>query len=269
MNKKWYGGVVCHGAVLWLSICLSFGAELTQAEYEDNRVIIRTWNYVLGASKNPLQPERFGHASIEIPKLDEYISLWPGKPNHPKAWDVRPGRFNTLIGDYFGEEKEWANHVVCLYSLNIAKMRDAFDEIRQQVQADPDGNTTGWAVLGDNILFSKGSLQHSCASLALALLKAGDVENYFLRSAIPCKTKMSYTMASPKEKTVKTEQPFVTPNNIADIALKARKMERSRYPNIKSIPLFRQQIKVTDADIDYLEEESPNEHESPGTCTML
>ncbi len=247
-------------------------AMLTTEDYEKNRVIVRVWHFT---GINPNEGERVGHVSVQIPSFKDeeggYISFWPERQRRA-FFDLVPGKFNGLIKDYDDEEAP-PDTIVSLYTLNPGKIKERFLEFKERVKNDSDGKETGWAICGDCRFVSKGSQQHSCASIALTLLKSGDLSDLFLSSVLPTKQKVSYSLQSPADKVVKTNPSIVCPNDVADIAIKARKLERTTFNTIQKIPLYEDRLdlrKISPFYKYHLEKESPYVHEAPpGLLTIV
>lgn len=140
---------------------------------EQNRVIIRIWmphvngqeSTAIKAIKNIYKGNEanVGHTSIETP--NQYASIWP----HPDAnvaniFKVYQSNLHSLADDERAEDGK-CDIVVCLYSLNIAAIEDAFKEVRR--------TNLGYVLSGDFSLAEDGG--QSCCGLTNALLRRGGI----------------------------------------------------------------------------------------------
>ena len=261
-------------------VSASSQAELSKEEYQQNRVVVRVWHYDVDIKK--LDVRRVGHVSLQFPSQYEnenYVSFWPAVQRNigQRKKNLRKGEFYDLIKDYCVENSP-PDTIVSLYTLNADKMYEQFRNFKKRVEEDKDGAKTGWALCGDCRFVNKGSKQHSCASLALALLNSGDLRKLFLFSLFPMKCKVSYALQPLKDKVVKTNPLIVTPNNVSDIVIKARKLERTHIKEIKEIPLYENILDFSNSSYspyknkeykEYKEVESPYTHESISSCAIM
>lgn len=143
----------------------------------DNCVIIRIWT----STHNKKLPGNsdVGHASVEITSPYTYMSLWPeGQPSAKLAKAVLEKRTPYYMAsyeeDFMAEDNHAPEVVIRLYTLNKQYILEKFNEIKSR-------ENMGWTLLGNNIFIHSAS-SHSCASLALDLLKAGGI--YELASSV-------------------------------------------------------------------------------------
>ena len=159
-----------------------------------NYVLIRVWN----SENNQVTPgEDVGHVSVEIFQNGESVSfssLWPEKGIDTSEADaikagghnvtstvqfyhaltkvegvVKPvgANFHATPQVDFDAEGRLPEYTIALYSLNTEAMR--------QKAADLQTKTNGWRVVGRNLIRVGRSSDHSCASLAYEILKAGGI----------------------------------------------------------------------------------------------
>lgn len=134
---------------------------------EENRVIIRIWT----SEYNKKHPgENVGHVSIETTIPPSYMSLWPkGQPNEDfmkAVFEKRSSHYMASYNDDFIAEKRAPEITICLYTLNVEKIIDKFNEIKKENE--------NWTLLGNTLLINRGT-SHSCATLGYELLKAGEI----------------------------------------------------------------------------------------------
>ncbi len=138
---------------------------------EDKRVIVRIWTSGFNLKR---RGESVGHVSIETP--NHYMSLWPSREGKEKGFGLFqpiPHEFNNSYqADLKDEDNRPPEVTICLYSLNINRIEEKFNEFAgtENIQ----GTLQGWTLIGGNRLINENSGQ-SCSSLAYELLKAGGI----------------------------------------------------------------------------------------------
>lgn len=208
-----------------------------------NRVIVRVWT----SEENKLYPgNNVGHISIETSR--EYMSLWPIpftkeqrteysqskslNQKYLKYFMERDPKFHVSYrDDYIAEGGIEPQVTICFYSLDTHKMIDKFDTLKT--------STDSWRLIGSNMLVEKlaesleeiksnlkffestkkSKYKENCASLALKILIAGKIAD-LLDSA---------TLSSFGTKTSSA----VSPDNLLDVLIPAKKRELSVYPETK------------------------------------
>jgi len=209
-----------------------------------NRVIIRVWT----SEKNQQFPgQNVGHISIETP--ERYMSLWPVpfsqaqineyqkagtlKQQYLKYFMPRDSHYmRSCREDEQAEGDVKPQVVICLYTLDRKAINMQFERLSQE--------TKSWRLIGSNLLVQKlesvaetlvlhsttfqsevGKRQvENCASFALKMLKAGDIQQ--LVSLSENSSFASNTSSS------------VSPDQILDILLPAKRAELARYPETES-----------------------------------
>lgn len=136
---------------------------------EKNRVIVRVWT----SSINPVKTGHgMGHVSIETPpRLGEpggYISLWPTEPATPAdRGKVLPHDFSPdYMTDYESEGRQKPEYIFCFYTLNAAKINEAFAVVKDTLE--------GWTMAPYGVN-TKGA--ESCATLAWKMLGMGGISD--------------------------------------------------------------------------------------------
>lgn len=192
---------------------------------ECNRVIIHVWTSKHNKSR---AGQDVGHVSIAIPSLQlptdpgsGYYSFWPHlvERNHigyvmpvpgfyMKGYRRPAGVAAVPEGQMYeydcDAENRDAEISICLYSLNIHKMKQVFEQKKTEVDR--------WVLIGKNILRRKNNDANSCASLARDLLVAGGIEELLSSS--------SFCSAS-------------IPDQFVPLLQAAKETENKRYPNTK------------------------------------
>jgi len=176
----------------------------------------------------------FGHISVEIGSdLNEanrrYISLWSkgsieSVKRESKIGTIiaairTPGLFSPVeyesynLRDDMLEEGREPEYTQALYSLDIPKMIETYDkEIK---------NTTGWVLIGENILLNRGKA-HSCSTLAYKILIAGGIKNLF----------NSGTVSAPNLSSI------TTPTRLMDAVKEAKRNELKKYPESRDFDTY-------------------------------
>lgn len=152
---------------------------------ENNRVIVRIWTSGMWGPFSGLDLPKgkdAGHATLQIPSLNVYVSLWPAredgkaiKSGIKTLTTIRPPCFeDTPEADADNEGPDEVTPrlpeaLLCFYSLDIERMQARFVEKKPQI--------TGWklAKLG----FWGKSLENStynCSGIVTDILASGGIE---------------------------------------------------------------------------------------------
>jgi hypothetical protein len=201
---------------------------------QSNRVIVRVWT------------NNVGHISIETPR--EYMSLWPVPFTEEEIRRYRDAGtldrkwlhlFMERAPDFHQNYEEDATaegvppeFTICFYALEIKAMEARFRELST--------STEGWRLIGRNLFFQaveRGTAAitmgafalestagrrnvDNCASLALQILYAGDVDFSFGASE---RTRMSSQTSS-----------VVRPADILDLVILAKRAELKVHPETET-----------------------------------
>lgn len=165
-------------------------APAEQPINQDNAVTINIWlpvtngaqgtaiSHIARHSTGTLDPnllQRVGHVSLHTP--NHYVSWWPNPANNEQIgiYNVISAQNNTYENDKFSEgtpeNPREPDYRVTLYSLDVAEMENAFQEIEQ--------SDFGYVLAGDKKatrIFNSRRGQ-SCSGLAYELLEIGGIFN--------------------------------------------------------------------------------------------
>ncbi len=175
--------------------------------------VVTTSEFLQRSRKNTLGNDYFiGHVSLATG--NDYMSWWPAPGVEENPFLVIRAVENTYEGDVQAEGID-PHHVVKLYSLDVAKLLKAIDDIRIQ--------EVGYVLAGDKTLtrginnwFSRGK-GHNCSGLIYDLLiKAGLWDL------------MSYTQD------LTAQYLISTPENLKNLLQGAKERELKRYPETKA-----------------------------------
>lgn len=165
-----------------------------ESRIEKNLVVVRIWT---SGFHNTHQGDDVGHISLHMPNANagdasadthesstlNYISLWPKRVAEPNdssnSSDV--GFFKPVPGTLLSnpdediklEERE-PELIYYLHFFDVEKIIETFKQTTDQLN--------GWALFGANVLYPTES--HSCATLAAAMLKAGDINDFFTPGSV-------------------------------------------------------------------------------------
>lgn len=167
---------------------------------QDQAVIVRVWKSRIAGGAG------VGHASIEIPSISLYISLWPAaeaKPLLAGIFSPRSRVFHSLEGDITVEGRP-PETTIALYSLDLGAIEAKYVQESEKLQR------SGWQLIRGTLF--PADTGHSCASLAYALLNAGGI--YDLVSGA---FSSSFSSVS-------------RPEEVATVAKTAKRKELAEYP---------------------------------------
>lgn len=164
---------------------------------------------------------RIGHVSLET--TNKYASWWPNPKNGEQV-----GIFNVVGAQNSNYEQDCRSEnlndgkngqpdlKVCLYSLDVGKIEECFNNIENDPQYGYvlAGDKKATRILNDD----KGQ---SCAGLAYELLTVGGI------------LKLSNIHADLKAKWI-----VVTPDNLAELIKNAKQKELVLYPETQGFPLI-------------------------------
>ncbi len=177
--------------------------EANVAEME-NLVVVRIWT----SGHHHTHPgEDVGHISLHMPNIKQssasasadassatdatagespvnYISFWPKRATTdgddpssvggPGIFKPEPGRLLRNPTEDIRLEGRRPELIFYLHFFDTASIIEKFEATKGQLD--------GWALLGANVLYPTTS--HSCATLAAAMLKAGDVNDFFTSGSV-------------------------------------------------------------------------------------